>query len=51
VVLTAGDSHLIVLSDNEIEELTRKTIEYVDGRAMVVAAAALLAAVAPAPRT
>lgn len=38
VVLTAGDSHLIALSDAEIAEVTRATVEHVRGRALVVAA-------------
>ena len=37
-VLTAGDSHLIALSDAEIAEVTRATVEHVRGRALVVAA-------------
>src|ERR1051325_8153270 len=39
VLLTAGDSHYIILSDQEIADVTRKTIEYTGGRAMVVVAA------------
>lgn len=38
IVLTAGDSHLIVMSDQEIAELTKATAEHVAGRALVVAA-------------
>jgi len=38
VVLTAGDSHLIILSDQEIADVTKATVEYAAGRAMVVAA-------------
>jgi 4-hydroxy-tetrahydrodipicolinate synthase len=32
IVLTAGDSHLIAMSDNEITELTKATTEHVNGR-------------------
>lgn len=39
VLLTAGDSHFIILSDQEIADVTRATIEHCAGRAMVVAAA------------
>src|ERR1051325_174727 len=39
LVLTAGDSHLFILSDQEIAALTRATIAHCAGRAMVVAAA------------
>lgn len=38
IVLTAGDSHYIALSDAEIAEVTRATVEHVAGRALVVAA-------------
>jgi 4-hydroxy-tetrahydrodipicolinate synthase len=38
IVLTAGDSHLIALSDDEIAALTKATVEHVAGRALVVAA-------------
>lgn len=38
IVLTAGDSHYIALSDAEIAEVTRVTVDHVDGRALVVAA-------------
>jgi 4-hydroxy-tetrahydrodipicolinate synthase len=39
VLLTAGDSHFIILSDQEIAEVTKATIKHTAGRAMVVAAA------------
>lgn len=39
VLLTAGDSHFIILSDQEIADVTRATIEHCAGRAMVVVAA------------
>ena len=38
IVLTAGDSHLIAMSDSEIAEITKAVTEQVNGRAMVVAA-------------
>ncbi len=38
IVLTAGDSHLIAMSDSEISEVTKATTEHVNGRTMVVAA-------------
>ena len=38
IILTAGDSHYICLSDEEIAEVTRVTCEHTAGRAMVVAA-------------
>jgi len=38
VILTAGDSLYTVLSDAEVERLTRRVVEYIDRRAMVVAA-------------
>lgn len=38
IVLTAGDSHLIALSDAEISEVTTVAVEHVRGRALVVAA-------------
>ena len=38
VILTAGDSHFHCLSDAEIAEVTRVTIDQTAGRAMVVAA-------------
>jgi len=37
-VLTAGDSHLIALSDAEIAEATRTMVEHVRGRALTVVA-------------
>ncbi|MBI2190624.1 MAG: dihydrodipicolinate synthase family protein [Planctomycetes bacterium] len=37
-LITAGDSHLICMSDSEIAELTRVAVEHTAGRAMVVAA-------------
>ena len=38
VMLTVGDSHYDCLSDDEISELTRVTVEHTSGRAMVIAA-------------
>ncbi len=38
LMLTAGDSHYFVLSDREIAEITRATVEHVNRRAMVIAA-------------
>lgn len=38
IVLTAGDSHFIAMSDRQIAEITRATVDFVKGRAMVVAA-------------
>ncbi len=38
VLLTAGDSHYICLSDVEIAEVTKVTVEHTAGRAMVVSA-------------
>jgi len=38
VMLTAGDSHYICLSDEEIAELTKRTCDYVGPKAMVIAA-------------
>ncbi len=38
IVLTAGDSHLIALSDREIAELTKATARQVKGRGLMVAA-------------
>ena len=38
IVLTAGDSHLLAMSDREISEITKAVTEQVNGRAMVVAA-------------
>ncbi|MDA0334511.1 MAG: dihydrodipicolinate synthase family protein [bacterium] len=38
IVLTAGDSHYIALSDDEITEVTQVTVDHVAGRALVVAA-------------
>lgn len=38
IVLTAGDSHLISMSDSEISEITKAVTEHVNGRSMVVAA-------------
>ncbi len=37
IVLTAGDSHLVIMSDQEIAEVTKFTAEHVAGRALVVA--------------
>ena len=38
MLLTAGDSHYLALSDDEIAEVTRVTTKHTDRRAMVVAA-------------
>jgi len=38
VMLTAGDSHYDILSDDEIGEMTRVTVRHTAGRAMVLAA-------------
>ena len=38
VLLTIGDSHLLILTDDEIAELTRVVVEQTAGRALVVAA-------------
>jgi dihydrodipicolinate synthase/N-acetylneuraminate lyase len=38
IMLTAGDSHYFALSDAEIGELTRATVQHVAGRAMTVVA-------------
>ena len=38
VVLTAGDSHLIAMSDQEIAQVTKAVAEHARGRALVVAA-------------
>jgi dihydrodipicolinate synthase/N-acetylneuraminate lyase len=38
IMLTVGDSHYDCLSDDEITELTRVTVEHSAGRAMVIAA-------------
>jgi len=38
VMLTAGDSHYIVMSDEQIAELTRFVCQYVGKRAMIIAA-------------
>ena len=38
ILLTAGDSHYMCLSDEEIAQVTRATCEHTAGRAMVVAA-------------
>ncbi len=38
VMLTAGDSHYICLSDEEIARVTKVTVEHTAGRAMVIAA-------------
>lgn len=38
ILLTAGDSHYEILSDDEIAEVTRVAVEHVAGRAAVVAA-------------
>ena len=38
VLLTAGDSHFLILSDSEIARVTRVTVEQTAGRALVVAA-------------
>ena len=36
LMLTAGDSHYICMSDEEIAEVTRVTCEHAAGRAMVI---------------
>ena len=38
IMLTAGDSHYLALSDDEIKKLTRKICEYNNGRMLVIAA-------------
>ena len=38
VMLTVGDSHYDILSDEEIAEMTRVAVEHTAGRAMVIAA-------------
>jgi 5-dehydro-4-deoxyglucarate dehydratase len=38
VLLTIGDSHLLILTDDEVAELTRVVVEQTAGRALVVAA-------------
>ena len=38
ILLTAGDSHFLILSDSEIAQVTRVTVEQTAGRALVVAA-------------
>lgn len=38
ILLTAGDSNYLLLSDQEIHAVTRATVEHTAGRAMVVAA-------------
>ena len=38
IVLTAGDSHLIAMSDQEIAEITKSTVKHTRRRALVVAA-------------
>ena len=38
IVLTAGDSHYIALSDDEITRVTQVTVDHVAGRTLVVAA-------------
>ena len=38
MILTAGDSHYLCLSDQEIADVTRITVEHTAGRAMVIAA-------------
>ena len=38
MILTAGDSHFLCLSDAEIAELTKVTVEHSAGRAMVISA-------------
>jgi 4-hydroxy-tetrahydrodipicolinate synthase len=38
IILTAGDSRFAILSDQEIAEVTRVTVEHTAGRALVVAA-------------
>ena len=36
MILTAGDSHYLCLSDAEIAEITKVTVEHASGRAMVI---------------
>tara|TARA_B100001964_G_scaffold204421_1_gene234147 strand:+ start:53 stop:472 length:420 start_codon:yes stop_codon:yes gene_type:complete len=38
MLLTAGDSHLIAMSDADIADLSRAVVDHVAGRAMVVTA-------------
>ena len=38
ILLTAGDSHFLCLTDDEIAEVAKVTVEHTAGRAMVVAA-------------
>lgn len=38
IMLTAGDSHYDSLADNEIAEITTRTVQQVNGKAMVIAA-------------
>lgn len=38
IMLTFGDSHYSVLTDDEVAEITRKVVEHVKGRALVIAA-------------
>ena len=38
LMLTAGDSHYVALSEKEIAEVTKVTVEHVAGRALVIAA-------------
>lgn len=38
LMLTAGDSHYVALSEHEIAEVTRTTIQHTAGRALVIAA-------------
>jgi 4-hydroxy-tetrahydrodipicolinate synthase len=38
IMLTAGDSHYLTLSDDEIRKLTQKICEYNNGRMLVIAA-------------
>jgi len=38
LMLTAGDSHYVALTEREISEVTKTTIEHVAGRALVIAA-------------
>lgn len=38
LMLTAGDSHYVALSEHEIVEVTRTTIQHTAGRALVIAA-------------
>lgn len=38
IMLTAGDSHYLALSDDEIKKLTKKVCEYNNGRMLVIAA-------------